>query len=105
MPIKIFKVEEERVCTLNVSGILDYSTMNRFIEEVRTIKDGTQRVIVNFTELEFIDSTGIGSIINLVHEANERNFIVELDGVSDGKKELFQMIGVYEILDAIQMEA
>lgn len=105
MPIEIVKVEEQSTCTLHVSGILDYSTINRFIDEVQTIKDGTKKVIVNFSALEFIDSTGIGSIVNLVHEANDRNFLVELDGLSKGKREMFNMIGVYEILDAIQMEA
>ncbi|MFX3673193.1 MAG: STAS domain-containing protein [Paenisporosarcina sp.] len=104
MNVKVFKVEEESVCTLHVSGVLDYATMGTFIEEVHSIKVGTSKVIINFEGLEFIDSTGIGAIINLVHEANEKRFKVELEGISEENEVLFSMIGVFEIIEALQME-
>jgi len=104
MEVNVQRVEEDSVCTLHVSGVLDYSTMGTFIEEVQSIKLGIHRVIINFEGLDFIDSTGIGAIINLVHEANEKKFKVELDGISEENQILFSMIGVYEIIEALQME-
>jgi anti-anti-sigma factor len=104
MDVKVQKVEEESVCTLYVTGVLDYSTMGTFTEEVQSIKSGTNKVIINFEGLEFIDSTGIGGIINLVHEANEKHFKVELEEISEENEVLFNMIGVFDIIDALQME-
>lgn len=104
MNVNVLKVEQDSVCTLHVSGLLDYSTMGSFIEEVHSIKIGTKRVVINFEGLEFIDSTGIGAIINLAHEANEKQFKVELSGISEENEALFNMIGVFEIMEALQME-
>ncbi|MFB5087023.1 STAS domain-containing protein [Psychrobacillus sp. PGGUH221] len=104
MDINVLKEEQDNVCTLHVSGLLDYSTMDSFIEKVHSIKDGTNRVIINFESLEFIDSTGIGAIINLAHKASEMQFKVELVGISEENEDLFNMIGVFEIIEALQME-
>lgn len=102
MNVEIQLVEGKRFCTLKFSGILDYSTMDTFIEKVRSIKTDTKNVVIDFTELEFIDSTGIGAIINLVHEANEKDFLVELVGISPENEALFNMIGVFDIIETLQ---
>ncbi len=94
----------ERICTLRVSGVLDYSTMNPFIEEIQSIESGTKKVVVDFEQLEFIDSTGIGAIINLVHEATDKEFEVELVSINEEVKELFETIGVFEIMKTLQKE-
>ncbi|WP_102345145.1 STAS domain-containing protein [Bacillus sp. Marseille-P3661] len=100
--VKITKELDKGVCTLFISGVLDYSTMETFISEVQSIEDGIKKVIVNFSKLEFIDSTGIGAIINLVHEANAKQFGVELDGITPEIEMLFETIGVFQIMESIQ---
>lgn len=102
--IRVTKEIANNICTFRVSGVLDYATMNPFIEEIQSIELGTKKVIVDFTELEFIDSTGIGAIINLVHEAMDKKFKVELDGINEEVKELFDTIGVFQIMETLQGE-
>ena len=104
MEVQVVKVEKDSVSTLHVSGVLYYLTMNVFIEEVQSIKIGTKKVIIDFEKLEFIDSTGIGAIINLVHEASGKNFKIELVHVNEENRVLFDMIGVFEIIESLQME-
>ncbi|ENH97535.1 hypothetical protein J416_05973 [Gracilibacillus halophilus YIM-C55.5] len=89
-------------CTIYVSGVLDYSTMDPFNEEIEALHHGVNNVTINFESLEFIDSTGIGAIINLVHEANDKQFKVELEGINDDMQDLFETIGVFQILDSLQ---
>ncbi len=103
--IKLSKTVEGSICTIAVNGVLDYATMDPFIEEIRAIEVGTTKVIIDFTELEFIDSTGIGAIINLVHEANAKEFAVELVGINTEIEELFETIGVYQIMQSLQKGA
>ncbi|WP_010649923.1 STAS domain-containing protein [Oceanobacillus massiliensis] len=95
---------KDKTCRIFVSGILDYATMEAFNEKIRLIDEGTDKVIINFEGLEFIDSTGIGSIINLVHEANDKQFQVELEGINDEVSVLFETIGVFQILETLQKE-
>ncbi|WP_231514949.1 STAS domain-containing protein [Oceanobacillus salinisoli] len=102
--IKLSKKVEGNLCTIYVNGILDYATMEPFNKEIQAIEEGTKKVIINFAELEFIDSTGVGSIINLVHEANTKHFEVELDGVSDFIHEILETIGVFQIMETLQKE-
>lgn len=104
MNVNVVKIEEESVCTLHVSGVLDYSTMGIFIEEVQSIRVGTQKVVIDFEGLAFIDSTGIGAIINLAYEANERQFAIELIGINAENEAIFNMIGVFEIIESLQLE-
>ncbi|MBM7573322.1 anti-anti-sigma factor [Aquibacillus albus] len=103
--MEVKKERSNNICTLYVDGVLDYSTMEPFVEKVRSIEEGIEKVIVDFTDLEFIDSTGIGAIINLVHEANTKQFEVELCGIIDEIKDLFETIGVFQIMEALQEES
>ncbi|WP_067724666.1 STAS domain-containing protein [Oceanobacillus damuensis] len=102
--INIETKKEGNTCTIFVSGVVDYSTMDPFIKEIRAVERGTAEVIVNFKGLEFIDSTGIGAIINLAHEANDKQFAVKLEGMSEETNELFDMIGVFQIMQTLQSE-
>lgn len=98
----IKKEQSNGVCVLYVSGVLDYSTMGLFVNHVGSIEKEISKVIVDFTDLEFIDSTGIGAIVNLFHEAYENDFDVELQGIEDEVKELFDTVGVFQILESLQ---
>lgn len=93
-----------KICNIFVSGVLDYATMDPFNEKIQSINDETEKVIINFEGLEFIDSTGIGSIVNLVHEARVKQFEVELDGISEEINILFDTIGVFQIIESLQKE-
>lgn len=100
--IEVKKVAQDTNCTLYVSGVLDYATMDPFVEEIRSVESDIKKVIIDFTDLEFIDSTGIGAIINLVHEANSKLFGVEISGLSEENKELFETIGVFQIMKSLR---
>ncbi|WP_018933371.1 STAS domain-containing protein [Gracilibacillus lacisalsi] len=99
--LEVYKKSEGNVCTLYVSGVLDYSTMDPFIKKIQEIEVSSKLVIVNFERLEFIDSTGIGAIINLVHEAKNKNFKVKLDGMNNEIEELFETLGVFQVMKSL----
>ncbi|SET08168.1 anti-sigma B factor antagonist/stage II sporulation protein AA (anti-sigma F factor antagonist) [Oceanobacillus limi] len=102
--IQVYKEIDGLFCTIYVDGVLDYATMDSFIEEIKSIERGTEKVIINFEALEFIDSTGIGAIINLVHEAKDKRFSIELEAVRQEINDVLGTIGVFEILETLQKE-
>ncbi|WP_110943569.1 STAS domain-containing protein [Virgibacillus senegalensis] len=99
--VKVTKEMKGNVCTLRVFGILDFSTMEPFVKEVQSIEYEVSKVIVDFEKLEFIDSTGIGAIINLVHAANSKKFTVEFIKMGEEIMELFDTIGVFTIMESL----
>lgn len=100
------EIEKEELGTTNVfkfKGILDISTANvldPFLDET----DGIQTLIFDFSELDFIDSTGIGSVINAIYLSQERNFQLKLSGMNELTQQIFETVGVFRILDTIQRE-
>lgn len=103
MSLVIIKETLERTTILKVKGILDISTTNiidPYIEEM----DDVDTLIIDFRDLEFIDSTGIGAIMNMIYLSQEKNFRVKLEGINDVTHSIFETIGLYQILEAIQGE-
>ncbi|QDP39552.1 STAS domain-containing protein [Radiobacillus deserti] len=96
--VKVTKKRDGNVCTIYIDGFLDYSTIDPFTEEIISIEESVQQVIIDCSELEFIDSTGIGAIINLLHVSREKKFQIQLDGMNEAVKDLFQTIGLFEIM-------
>jgi anti-anti-sigma factor len=102
--VKVSKDIQDNICTLRVRGVLDYSTMNPFLRETESIEKETAKVIIDFTGLDFIDSTGIGSIINLVHESADKNMEIQLTGMKEEVKHLFDTVGLFSIMEMLQKE-
>ncbi|MBB6446143.1 STAS domain-containing protein [Bacillus benzoevorans] len=104
MDLLISKEVEGTAVLFKIKGILDISTSNivdKYLEELENIT----QLIFDFSELSFIDSTGIGSIINAIYLSAEKNFSFQLQGIDELTDQLFETVGLYQILDSIQKEA
>lgn len=103
MDLEVKKEVQDLTTTLKIKGILDISTTNviePYLEEI----DKIDMLIIDFSELEFIDSTGIGSIMNAIFLSQEKSFKLKLQGINDLTHVVFETVGLYEILEAIQGE-
>ncbi|MEQ2528350.1 STAS domain-containing protein [Bacillaceae bacterium CLA-AA-H227] len=103
MELTIQSVQTGATKTLKLNGILDIST-NSIIEPYLEELDNIERLILDFGELEFIDSTGIGSIMNAIYLSREKNFKLAFQGVDDMTHQVFETVGLYHILEAFQKE-
>jgi anti-anti-sigma factor len=82
-------------------GVLDISTVDKFDEHVQTL-DSVSTLIIDFSELEFIDSTGIGAILRVIYRSQDEDFSVELEGLQEYIKEIFDTVGVVRVLEAMR---
>lgn len=53
-----------------ISGSVD-STAADELAEVACLKEPSESVILDFTEVEFVDSTGVGTLARLIHAFEE----------------------------------
>lgn len=81
---------------IRLKGILDYSTVDTFNFNDIT-KDSITKIDVDFSKLEFIDSTGIGAILSILHIAASLNAKVYFIGMTGEIIDLFETIGVFDI--------
>ncbi len=83
-----------------LKGILDFSTVDSF-NFVNDINEFIKEIDIDFSELEFIDSTGIGAILSILHAASNLNLKVNFCGMSDETKDLLETIGVFKIKQSL----
>jgi anti-anti-sigma factor len=101
MSLKVEKEVDGKTTILKIYGVLDISTtqvIDSFLEEL----DEVETLVFDFTNLEFIDSTGIGSIMNAIYLSQEKHFKLKLQGINDLTNELFETVGLYQILETVQ---
>jgi len=104
MELVVKKEIQGRKIILSLKGILDISTTNMITAQFEKIGD-IDLLIFDLQELDFIDSTGIGSIIEAIYFAREKNFMIKLQGVNELTDQVFETVGLYELLKAFQEEA
>jgi anti-anti-sigma factor len=103
MELSIQKESLNGTTILKIHGILDISTgsvFERFIQELENI----QELIIDFSNLEFIDSTGIGLILEIIHLSQEKLFTVRFQGIEEEIREIFETIGLFKVLEALQRD-
>ncbi|WEG12465.1 STAS domain-containing protein [Pullulanibacillus sp. KACC 23026] len=104
MELSIQKEIKDTTTILHLDGILDITTTNLIELHLQVLEEDIQLLVFNFTSLEFLDSTGIGSIINAIHLSQEKQFKLKFEGVNEITNEVFEMVGIYKILEALQGE-
>lgn len=104
MSLTVLKEKKDGTLTLVISGILDITTNNRIDPYLEEIDDDLQELVIDFSKIDFMDSTGIGSIMNAIHLSQEKNFKLTFQGVNELTDQIFEMVGLYQILEAIQGE-
>jgi stage II sporulation protein AA (anti-sigma F factor antagonist) len=84
---------------VRIIGLMDYSTIDHFQVE---IPDSITKIVIDFTKLDFIDSTGIGAILAIIYNAKERDRQVEFAGLNDTVMDLFETVGVFRVMAALK---
>ncbi|MCM3443391.1 STAS domain-containing protein [Metabacillus halosaccharovorans] len=103
MTLIVEKEVRESTFILKLNGILDISTTNH-IDPYLENMEGFEMLIIDFSGLEFIDSTGIGSIMNAIFLSQEKGFKLNFQGIDELTHTVFETVGLYQILESVQGE-
>lgn len=83
---------------VNVRGDVDVATSPRLREELhRAIGSGATRLVVDMSNMAFIDSAGLGVLIGALKQARERDVEFVLRGLQPSPSKVFSITG----LDAV----
>jgi anti-anti-sigma factor len=89
---------------LKIQGILDISTTHLLEEYIWKIAD-VKELIIDFSGLEFIDSTGIGAIMEMIYRSQEKRFRIKLEGMDRQIYEILETVGLFKMLEMVQGRA
>jgi len=99
--LKVVTRQERGLLQVKIQGILDYATIGNFNESLPDLA-GIEKIDIDFADLEFTDSTGIGAVLELIYAASESGAKVEFHGMRELVKVIFETVGVFDILRTLQ---
>jgi len=97
MEIKINKKGD--VTIIKVIKRLDASNYKIFKEKIHSFSKEDIYFVLDFSELEFLDSTGLGAIISSLKYASEKGGDVYIANLQPKPKMLFEITRAYKIFN------
>lgn len=90
--------QNDTVCCLKLSGELDISTVEIFRMGVENIPEVTTDVQLDFSDVEFVDSTGIGSLVQVMNQLHGQDIKVRIIRIPKEIYEVFDLLGIPELM-------
>ncbi|WP_286885450.1 STAS domain-containing protein [Aneurinibacillus sp. UBA3580] len=81
---------------MHFDGELDMGTTDRLEKAMEEILSAEflKGVIFNFTHLSFVDSTGVGKLLNFFHKLMNRDLPFYLVGLTPDVEDVFDILGL-----------
>ena len=88
---------------ITMSGELDEnnSLYSKSVLDELFVKGDFNQVIIDLSELEFMDSTGVGILIGRYKKLKEKNIPIYICNPSKHAEKIFNMTGLYNIMPKI----
>lgn len=95
--------ELDNVSVINLNGYLDAHTAPVLENDLTKLIDKNQfNIVVDFDELAYISSAGLGVFMAYIEKVRENNGDIKLAGMSEKVYNIFDLLGfplLYEIYD------
>ena len=94
--VKILRIRE---------GRLVYAKLGDFLAEVtRLVDSGARKLILDFSDVQYVDSASIGCLMNIYHLLSEREGVVKLVGLQDRVETMVGLTGIQNLIDVYPEE-
>lgn len=100
--MKMFKtkvMEEKDQLVIFFSGDIDIYSKDQFEERSQQIISKKSDVVLDFKELDYIDSTGLGMLINLYKSLNESNHKLSIRNENQNIRKIFEITDLTELFN------
>ncbi len=99
------RIKSELLSCYKLSGRIDAETAQEFEVTMRLLQKQEKYVIFDFSELNYINSFGIGILVDLQKNILKNEGVVKICGLSPSIKKIFQityLTRVFEIFDTYE---
>jgi anti-sigma B factor antagonist len=90
----VFRLSVESACRIVATGDIDMTTSPEFAAAIP--KSGS--VWIDFSGVNFVDSTGVGVLIAAYRAARDRGDRLHVSGLRSGPLQVLHMTGLYDLL-------
>jgi anti-sigma B factor antagonist len=97
--------EEGKLVVLNLSGRLDLASGSTLKEEIKGLTDkGTSHIHLNLARVEFINSSGLGSLVSIMKEVRLQKGRLTLSDLAGYVQEIFDITQLSHIFEIFETE-
>lgn len=106
MSLRVQSRDQDDVKVLNLSGTLQMGRDSIALEETLSglIRDGHNKIVLNLSNIFFLDSCGVGEIVNGFSIAKKSGGALKLACLSERVHEVLEMTHLLEVLDIFETE-
>lgn len=99
MTLKITEVEKnDKICKMSIDGEMDINTYKKVKDKLNeVIGEKSIDIELDFKNLSYIDSTGIGVLIGVLKKLNKNEQSLIIKNARDNIKRLFNITGLDKI--------
>ncbi len=90
---------QNQVKIIILNGQLDANNVGNFRESFLTEVDSNQKVIIDCTGLQYLDSSGLATLLNLHKNLSTRDASLVLCGLSEGILRVIRFTKLDKVLD------
>lgn len=96
----------ERVAVIDISGELNGSGEEELMNAYTTASNGrTQAIILNFTDLEYMNSSGIGLLVTMLIRVQRQKQQLLAYGLSEHYQQIFELTRLNEAITIFDSES
>ena len=92
--------EENNILIARINGEVDNFVTKDFREQIdyQILNKNLKHLIIDFQDVSFVDSSGIGFVIVRYNLMKKENGIIFLSGLSDYCEKIFMISGIYRLI-------
>ena len=99
------KIIKGDVVIFRIKGDIDaYSSPSLKDKIVKEIDNGVKRVILNLTNVDYIDSAGLGVLVALLKRIKKEQGVLRIAGLKPNIMKIFQLTRLNQIFDIYNTE-
>ena len=92
--LEVFTTVGKDQKVLGLVGELDIETVDNFKQHVEEARVDLSCLVLDMSALSFVDSTGVGGLLNVVRSLTNDNISVKVRNVSAELYEVFELLGL-----------
>lgn len=102
---EVIRKDDENISILYIKGYLDAHTAPKLEHEIQgLINEQKYRIIVNFEELTYISSAGLGVFMGFIESIRENKGDIKLSTMSSKIFRVFDLLGFPSLYDIVDTE-
>lgn len=97
--------KQDDIVVLNLKGFLDAHTAPKLEETLQScINQKNYKIVVNFKELTYISSAGLGVFMGFIEEVRQNQGDIKLSNMSPKIFRVFDLLGFPALYDIVETE-